>query len=99
VLGNVTGSAPVHGLVAGLEFQLVGESLVVEFLLFAQVLEIGNREGEADPVVEVLLGYYTVMEKVDNKWRLKHILFIAEFLGQHNFLITGNILDLRTNTG
>jgi hypothetical protein len=51
VLSNSTGGTAtlVSGLVA-LEVHLIGESAVIEILLFAQVLKVGDREGESDPV-------------------------------------------------
>lgn len=56
VLGNVARGTPVSGLVAALKIQLVTQSLVVEFLLFAQVLKVRNGKGEANPIIGVSLG-------------------------------------------
>jgi hypothetical protein len=49
VLGDVTTTALVGGLVAALVVQLVAKS-IVELFLFGQVLEVGDGEGETDPV-------------------------------------------------
>jgi hypothetical protein len=74
-----------------LEVHLIGESAVIEILLFTQVLEIGDGEGESDPV-----------RRWKYKWRSRrslvkrYLLLIAKLLAQNNFLFTRNILDLCT---
>lgn len=89
VLGNVTARALVGRLVS-VVVHLVRKSSIIEILLFAQVLKVGNGEGEADSVLgrRIKIGHDEVQEEKIN------LLLVTKLLGEHNLLVTGNILDL-----
>src|SRR5699024_7688096 len=64
VLGNVTARALVDRLVS-IVIHFVRKSSVIEIFLFAQVLEVGNGEGETDSVLRrrIKTGYDEVQEE------------------------------------
>lgn len=54
VLSNTTTVGSVGGLVATFVVQFTTKSSVIEIILLAQVLEIGNGKSEADPIGKML---------------------------------------------
>jgi hypothetical protein len=91
VLGNgALTSTLVDGLVAlvALEIHLIAQAGVIEVLLLAQVLDIGDGERNANPNNSNVLISLTGSIAIRGS-----ILLVAERLREGHLLLSGNILD------
>lgn len=84
-------------LAAGLvlEVHLIGQGGVVKVLLFADVLDIGDGEADADSKQSYALVFIIGIERKEKaEWGCIIVLLGAELLGEDNLLVAGNILHL-----
>ena len=82
-------------LVLVLEVQLIAEGGIVEFVLLADVLDVGDGEADADAKRSFVSALLSASRRrnVNESGVEEIVLLVAELLGQDNLLLTLNILN------